>query len=201
MLLKWALLVALGCSLTVAGPVFAAVPIPVSSLALRTSDLPGFENARTNLHSTSSAASFAGPGETREAAILQRDGFREGVSQEFGNAEDGSALSTAVVVRTAQAARQLLRANISGELGQLGTGRRFTVAAIPRSFGARETSPGFSGTGQAFATGVLFSTGRCFFEVLTVFDSTRPTSTPERVKGAAIAGATALFVRARTACA
>jgi hypothetical protein len=147
-------------------------------------------------HRHSASASAFG-----KAATLKREGFQEGVLEAFGTKADGTAVSAAAVLRSARGAKQLLKAESAKELEEAGESARFAVPAIPGSFGARESEQQPSGHGQTFGTGVLFSTGRCFVEILTLFDSTRDTSMPERVERAAIAGAIKLYRRVKHVCA
>jgi hypothetical protein len=195
-----AMLVSVGCGFALAQPALGAVPIPAKVLALAPGDLPGFAGATLSRDVTRSAAWFAGSGEQAETAALKREGFREGVSEILSAGPAGGALSTAAVFRTARGAKGQLRFAISKERREQHRGASFTLPTIPGSFGVREMSAAPDGTGQLLATGVLFATGHCFVEIATFFQSTAPSSTPERVHLAAIAGAEAIYRRAKRAC-
>jgi hypothetical protein len=193
---------ALGCAIAVCSPALAVKSIAPASLALRPSDLPGFQGVKVERTSTSSLAAGAKLLlEVGDGAELERDGFEHAVADEFGSEADGAAVSTAGMFRSAHGARQLFDEALSKLRRETGGSPRFTVAAIPASFGVRETSPLPSASGQQLTTGVLFSTGRCYVEIATNFDSAAASSTPARVEGAAIAGATAIYRRVKRQCA
>ncbi len=122
-------------------------------------------------------------------------GFQDGLLGALQTKANGLAESTAAVFGSASGAKQLLNAEIGAELKSQGA--RFTVAAIPGSVG-------LSGKLQAplngylLSTNVWFSTGHCFIEVSVARYASKATSTPERD---AIAGATALYRRAKRVCA
>jgi len=201
-LVKRTLGLAVGCAIAVCSPALGAKSIAPASLALRPSELPGFEGVTAEVKSTSSPAAGAEVLlEAGDGAKLKREGFEQAVVDEFGSEADGSAVSTGGVFRSAHGAGQLFDEAVSKARRETGSSPRFTVAAIPRSFGVRETIPSPSGSGQQLTTGVLFSTGRCYVEVATDFASTQASSTPTRVEGAAIAGATAVYRRIKPLCA
>jgi hypothetical protein len=108
----------------------------------------------------------------------------------FGSNTDGIVASTTAVFRSPRGAKQLLKLEISQQLKEPGAGTRLTAAAIPGSSGIHKTTPQPSGGGRSIATAVLSAAGRCFVEVLAVFNSTEVTSTPKRVHLTAIAAGT-----------
>jgi hypothetical protein len=197
-----AFLVSLGCCLAVSGPSFAAVVIPPASLVVAPAELPGFATGKVTLHSATSASRYAKvvleqrPREAaREVVKLKRKGFKEGVQELFSSRRgEALALSLALVFGSSRVAEQELKTSSFEAVKAQGKAKltRFTVPAIPRSFGFSTTETGHSGG----AGNVLFSTGRCFF---VVGDSLR-TGTREELTSAPIAGATALYQRVKSLC-
>ena len=130
----------------------------------------------------------------KEVAKLKREGFREGV-QELLSGSQGEALSSALVFRSRSAAQHELKASIAEAVKAQGSSaviKRFTVAAIPGSFGFSATEAGHPGG----AANVLFASGRCFF----VLGDARPSAPPEQLSVAPIAGAAALYQRVTSLC-
>jgi hypothetical protein len=198
---KTAFLVSLGCGIAVSAPAFAAAAIPPASLVLAPSELPGFAGAKIKLRSGTSASSYAKvvleekPREVRkEVVTLKRERFREGV-QELLTSGQGEALSLALVFASARAAQKEFKARRSEAVKAQGRAKvkRFTVAAIPGSFGFSASEPGH----PYAAANVLFATGRCYF---LVGNSLR-NETPEQATTAPIAGATVLYQRVSSLCA
>jgi uncharacterized membrane protein YtjA (UPF0391 family) len=153
----------------VSAPAIAATAIPPASLVAHRDDLPGFAAAKIKLRSATSATRYvkvvlgeSGREGRNEVTKLKRKGFQEGV-QELLPSRQGEALSLALVFGSARVAKQELKASISEGVKAQGkaTIKRFTVAAIPGSFGFSAFEAGHSGG----AANVLFSTGRCFLLV------------------------------------
>jgi hypothetical protein len=198
---RWrTLLVSLGC-IFAASPALAGAAIPPPSLVAHSDDLPGFTATKIKLRSATSVTRYVrvvlgeSGGEARtEVAKLKRKGFREGV-QEFVSSQQGEALSTAVVFSSPRVAKQELKTSVAE--GIKGQGKavisRFTVAAIPGSFGFSATEAGHSGG----AANVFFSTGRCFLLV----GNSLHTATQEQLSVAPVAAATAVYQRVKSLCA
>jgi uncharacterized membrane protein YtjA (UPF0391 family) len=194
-------LVSLGCAVAVSAPAIAAAAIPPASLVAHPDDLPGFAAAKIKLRSATSATRYvkvvlgeSGREGRNEVTKLKRKGFKEGV-QELLPSQQGEALSLALVFGSARVAKQELKAAISEGVKAQGKAaiKRFTVAAIPGSFGFSAFEAGHSGG----AANVLFSTGRCFLLV----GNSLHTSTPEQLSVAPIAGAMAVYQRVKSLCA
>lgn len=194
-------LVSLGCAVAMSAPALAAAAIPPASLVAHPDDLPGFAAAKIKLRSATSATRYvkvvlgeSGREGRNEVAKLKRKGFQEGV-QELLASQQGEALSLALVFGSARVAKQELKASISEGLKAQGKAviKRFTVAAIPGSFGFSASEAGHSGG----AANVFFSTGRCFLLV----GNSLHTSTQEQLSVAPIAGATAVYQRVKSFCA
>ncbi len=176
-------------------------------LVPRRSDVPGFGGAKeVKLDVTRSAASFSEPG--AKARTLEHEGFREGASEEIGGitgllggSEEGGVLATGAMFRTAPGARAATKNAVAEVRHEAHGAERFRVAAIPASYGQRESATGPDTEGKWLATGVIFATGRCSFTIITTFNSASPRSTPERVDRAAPAAAIALYRRDKRACA
>lgn len=190
-------IVALGATAAVAAP-----EISSSSLVVHPGELPGFPSAKVKLASATSASRYAkdvlhdSSREARkEVAKLKREGFREGV-QELLRGSQGQALSSAVVFRSRARAQHELKASIAEAVkaqGRSAVIKRFTVAAIPGSFGFSATEAGHPGG----AANVLFASGRCFFILGDALNS----APPEQLSVAPIAGAMALYQRVTGLCA
>ncbi len=179
----------------------AGTAIAPSSLIAHPGELPGFAGAKERLRSATSASRYAkvvlrdSSREARkEVARLKREGFREGV-QELLSGSQGQALSSAVVFRSPARAQHELKASIAEAVKAQGSSaivKRFTVAAIPGSFGFSATEAGHPGG----AANVLFASGRCFFIVGNALDD----GAPEQLSTAPVAGATALYQRVTSLC-
>jgi hypothetical protein len=194
-------LVSLGCAAAVSWPAVAGAAIPPPSLVAHPDDLAGFTATKIKLRSATSATRYvkvvlgeSGREARKEVAKLKRKGFQEGV-QELLPSRQGEALSTAVVFSSPRVAKQELKTSISEGLKAQGKAMvsRFTVAAIPGSFGFSASEAGHSGG----AANVFFSTGRCFLLV----GNSLHTSTQEQLSVAPIAAATAVYQRVKSLCA
>jgi hypothetical protein len=199
---KTAVLVSLGCCIAGSGSALAAVLIAPSSLVAQPAELPGFASAKVTLHSATTPSRYAKVvleerprAAAKEVVKLKRKGFQEGV-QETLSSHRGEALglSLALVFGSARVAEQELKTGRSESVKAQGKAKitRFTVPAIPGSFGFSATEAGHSGG----AANVLFSSGRCFF---LVGDTLRKGSLKE-VASAPIAGATAVYQRVKSLC-
>ena len=197
---KKALLVSLACGLACSSPAYSAAAIPAESLVAQPAELTGFTNATAKLSSATSPSHYAAAvlGERKaevraEVVRLKRKGFREGV-QELLSGPQGEALSAALVLGSTRLARQELSESRHEALKAQGGARieRFAVPGIPGAFGFSAVE---SGHPLAVAN-VMFTTGRCFLLVGDALNS----STREQAQSAPLAGATAVYQRARSLC-
>ena len=196
-----ALALSLTCAIAGGAPALAAAAIAPRSLVAHPADLPGFTSAKPKLRSATSPSRYARVvlGErSREArsevARLKRQGFREGVEELFSGAQ-GEALSFALVLGSAAAARQELQHSKREALKAEVTAviERYSVPAVPGAFAFSAVEAGH----PSAVANVLFATGRCF---LLVGDSLRDADS-EQAAAAPLAGATALSRRVRGLCA
>jgi len=183
-----------------AGRGAARLPIAPHALVAAPAELPGFATAATQLRSTRSARVWAtriledAPAAAAgEVAALERRGFEEGVQEQLTAGQD-EALSLAVVLRTAKAARKELQTNESAELTAQGHSevKRFAVPAIPGAIGFNIIEAASKGA----AGGVLFAVGRC---VVVVGDYLEGAS-PEQALDASAAGSSAIYHRVARRC-
>jgi hypothetical protein len=126
----------------------AAAPIPPTSLVPHRGDLLGFAEAEFKLQATTSAWTYAKrlleekPREARkEAALLMREGFREGVQEQF-HAERAGGVAGAQVFRSSRSATVELLRGVKQELTNPRPGARFLAPGIPGAQGfTGKTSP------------------------------------------------------------
>lgn len=177
-------------------------PIAPAQLVARPKDLPGFARAKSKLRWTTSAEVFVDrftedtPVEAAaEIPMLVHAGFQEGVEESF-RAAGREGVSEALVFSSTQGAKDQLVTSVAEALKEYEKAslRRFVDPGIPGSTGLGNFTPGKRG-----ATGnVFFSTGRCFF---VIGDLVHDARTSAQGAKAPIAGATALYRRAKHVCA
>ncbi|HUB73405.1 MAG TPA: hypothetical protein VL979_05150 [Solirubrobacteraceae bacterium] len=178
----------------------ARLPIAPHALVAAPAELPGFAAAAAQLRSTRSAGTWAtriledAPASAAgEIAALKRRGFQEGVQEQLTAGQD-EALSLAVVLRSAKAARRELQTNEAAELKAEGHSevRRSAVPAIPGAIGFNIIEAASKGA----AGGVLFAVGRC---VVVVGDYLEGAS-PEQALSSSVAGGAAIYHRVARRC-
>jgi hypothetical protein len=208
MYVKTSLLLPIVAVAIVAAPAHApaATAITPALLVPRPGDVPGFAGVKeVKVDVARSAASFSEPGP--KARTLERDGFREGADEEIGGiagllggSEAGGVQATGALFRTARGARAAMKSAVAEVRDEAHDAERFRVPAIPGAYGQRESTTGADTEGRLLADGVIFSSGRCSFTIITTFNSAVPSSTPTRVDGAASAAAITLYRRDKRAC-
>jgi len=186
----------------------ADLPIPPQLLVVRVAEMPGFAPASVQSSSTASAFEWAhgAPGTwteaQEEASLLESLGFQEGVREYLlakrreGRGAHREAVSEAAVLPTASAAESALRQSFANSLRAFEARglAQFADRAIPGALGLGNFSAGRSG-GDG---NVFFATGRCFF---VVGDAVHDARTRAQENRGPLAGALALYRRARHLCA
>jgi hypothetical protein len=190
------------CVAISAAPSTAAVAAPpLSQLAARRNDVPGFNSAVRRVRSARSASGFAGlylasPRVLAEkTALLQRQGFVEGVKDSL-QTPSGEISSTAVVLGSRGAAMAQVAGWMTAYRHSLGNAAVVApIAAIPGSqvLSVSSRSP----REESAARVVTFTVGRCALVESIVYIGQ---GASEQIAANAQRGALALYGRARAAC-
>lgn len=203
-----ALPIAVVCLLSVASPAVARTIAP-ASLVPRPLELPGFGFAQTTIQSATTPQKYVeklledNPAEVRkEARLLGREGFREGVRELFSTEHTEATAITAVFSGPRGAKGELGRAT-SEELKYTPAAERFQDPAVPGSLGflaagSTKASAGHPSEPFRYAN-LFFRSGRCMFFIGDTFSGASATN--EELERAPLAGATALFARIKHLCA